>query len=115
MSERLWQRADEWVGLASCGSDPRFVIAPHTEVNEDAVHLADVDIAAVQKICQRCPVRPECITASCVDRLENSAWAAGEWLTDTYTASNRRALERTRLGLIASLPHEYATRPDEAL
>jgi hypothetical protein len=111
----MWTKKDEWVALARCGSDPRFVIAPHREVNEDAAHIADADIVAVQAICHACPVRPECITASCVDRLENSVWVAGEWLTDTYTASNRRALEKTRLELIASLPSEYASRPDEAL
>lgn len=111
----MWLKRDEWTSIAPCGNDPRFGTAPWWDGNDDEQKLGPEGVEYVAKVCAGCPVRPECIEAACVDRQENSVWVAGEWLTDTYTAANRRELEAKRQELIGSLPHEYLSRPDEVL
>jgi hypothetical protein len=104
VSNRLWAKADEWVSHAPCGDDIRFIIEPDKLKRADRAH--------VDKTCRECPVRPECIEASCITRQENSIRVAGVWLPDTYTAASRRELATKRDELVASLPHERAVRPD---
>lgn len=113
---RLWDRKDEWVGLAPCADSTDFVIAP-----ED---LGPQRTAAVQRTCAGCPVRPECIEMNCAPvtdimlrgtRPSNSIWVAGVWLPDVFTAASRRELEAKRQGLLDSLPFEHALRSDEVL
>lgn len=122
MSERLWDRSDEWSSYAPCSGNLDFILDPAT--------LGPERVAAVQKTCAACPVRPECILASTAPVIAPfslnkggnstpvtypscSIWTAGEWLPDRDTAENRRVLEKLKDELHASLPYEYATRPDE--
>lgn len=124
MSDRLWDRADEWGGYASCGQHPDFVIAPET--------LGPERTEAVQKTCAGCPVRPECIIANTAPVIAPSSlrangrsapvtypscsiWVAGEWLPDRDTAAKRDVLEKLKDELHASLPYEYVTRPQGVL
>lgn len=115
MSDRLWDREDEWVGHASCGNDPRFSTAPYWDAGEDKVHLSPEDVAVVQVTCGGCAVRPECIEAACIKRKENSVWVAGVWMPDTFSAPSRRELEKKRTELIDALPHEREVRPANLL
>lgn len=123
MSDRLWDRSDEWATYASCVGNPDFVLSPGSLGPERA--------AAVQKTCAGCVVRPECIERNLLPVVAPSSlnkgqappitypscsiWVAGEWLPDRDTAANRRALEKAKDDLEASLPYEYATRPGEVL
>lgn len=116
MSERLWDRADEWVNFAPCVGKPDFTIAPEGMSAKRAT--------VVQQTCKTCLVRPECIAlnTSPITNLElkgkrksNSIWVAGVWLPDIDTAPNRRELEKRRGILIDSLPEEHQNRPIDAL
>lgn len=120
MSDRLWDRSDEWGTYAACAGKPDFIIDPDT--------LGPKRTAAVKKTCAGCVVRPECIEANLEPVIAPSSlkisgrsnpvlypscsmWVAGEWLPDRDTAAKRGELERIKDELNASLPYEYATRP----
>lgn len=120
MTERLWDRDDEWNSYAPCGTNLDFILSPDV--------LGPERTAAVQKTCAGCPVRPECIVANTAPVIapsslrvggsskpvtypSSSMWVAGEWLVDRDTAASRAELKKVKDELNASLPYEYATRP----
>lgn len=120
MTDRLWDRSDEWGTYAACEGKPDFIIDPDT--------LGPKRAAAVKKTCAECIVRPECIESNLEPVIAPSSlkisgrsnpvlypscsmWVAGEWLVDRDSAANRAALEATKDELNASLPYEHATRP----
>lgn len=119
MTDRLWDRTDEWGTYARCAGDPDFIIEP--------TKLGPERTAAVQKTCAGCAVRPECIEVSIAPVVapfslkvgggsnpvmypSSSTWVAGEWLPGNDTAESRRNLQKVKDELRASLPYEYATR-----
>jgi hypothetical protein len=120
MTDRLWDRSDEWGSYAACDSKPDFIIDPET--------LGPERVAAVKKTCAGCLVRPECIVGNAAPVIAPSSlkikgnstpvtypscsiWVAGEWLPDRDSAQSRAVLEGIKDELNASLPYEYATRP----
>lgn len=120
MTDRLWDRSDEWGTYALCAGKPDFVIDPET--------LGPKRTAAVKDTCASCLVRPECIEANLEPVIAPSSlkikgnskpvtypscsmWVAGEWLPDRDTAAKRAELKKIKDELSASLPYEYATRP----
>lgn len=115
MSERLWDRADEWTDYIKCGGNADFITDPEA--------LGPERTAAVVATCASCLVRPECIEMNTgpvtdpwspkVRWSSNAIWVAGEWLPDESSATSRRELEKKREVLVGSIPYEYAARPDE--
>lgn len=117
MSERLWDRADEFVDFAPCVDNIDFIIAP-----ED---LGRKRTEAVQNTCGTCPVRPECIVLNTAPvmtielkkarRPASAIWVAGQWLPEPLNAASRRELEAVTEKLVASLPEERLNRSEKLL
>lgn len=123
MSERLWDRADEWTDHALCIDKPDFITAPE--------ELGRLRRAVVKSTCARCPVRPECIEMNAapvanidlkrnsdgeiITRPSSAVWIAGRWLPEAGGVAATRELEAVRESLLASVPRERLARPEGIL
>lgn len=95
---KIWLRKAEWVDLAACLEDNRFI----------AERLCPADAQEVAQICSGCPVRAECMEWA-VENQACSVVVAGIRLPDP---SQKRTLRRVYKHFGRAIPAEKAERGD---
>lgn len=102
---KQWRRSDEWQTFAGCGGDPRFLTPPEK--------LSGDDVEDLQKICWRCPVRPECIKHA-VAHEETGVWCASRFLPEPFI-DDSKSQAYGKLDESARIRDELASTVDDEL
>ncbi len=98
---KRWTRRFEWVAYAACANDDRFVLE----------RLSPNDVAEVRRICDSCPVRPECLKWA-VDEQVSGVWVAGALFPDPVDERAEQVLKSLWRLAKRSIPGELARRGD---